>query len=163
MKKFLVSLLTLILALCCAFSVACSIGEEEQGEQGGSQTTYEVTESQFASAFVLVDAPFQVVATEGELGGEVYIAEVNYVPGKIYEKETEGTDVDETYYSKEGNNYYKYVKEDGNWIKLDADSYVNVLEFYNPLVFVAEELELNLSFSDLTFNKETNYLNFEYQ
>ena len=158
MKKFLTLLLSLMLSLSCIGLIACGGEEEGTGEgagntPSGSQVTYTVTEAQFNSAFDIYGAPFQVTATEGE-GADIYTAVVNYVPGKIYEKETDSDGISETYYSKEGDKYFKYVKEDGEWLKLDADSYVNVLEFYNPLVFVADELELNLSFSDLTYNKD---------
>ena len=167
MKKFLVLLLTLMLSVCCAFAVACGdTGNSGSGNGGNNDNTGSgggnnppdplVTESEFNSAMDVTDAPFQVVIVETETDAtgvdDQFTMTVNYNSGKIYWTESYEGMTEEGYYSNEGGTYYKYEKESGVWQKSVSDLYLSCLEYCSPHTVIADELHIDLSYADFTYN-----------
>ncbi len=167
MKKFLVLLLTLMLSVCCAFAVACGdTGSSGTGNGGNNDNTGSgggnnqpdplVTESEFNSAMDVTDAPFQVVIVETETDAagvdDQFTMTVNYNSGKIYWTESYEGMTEEGYYSNEGGTYYKYEKESGVWQKSESDLYLSCLEYCSPHTVIADELHIDLSYADFTYN-----------
>ena len=162
MKKFLVSLLTLMLALCCTFSVACSIGEEGTGDGDGSNGNGAkgptVTESQFNEALTATHTQFMV---EGESilkkNGVVDTNQSNTIKYVIledgYYSQVSGQEV---YFKKVGGEYFGYQHDGTEWTKVPIQQNLydanrdRILTHASPSSVVSS---YGLVYSALTYNE----------
>ncbi len=162
MKKFLVSLLTLMLAICCTFSVACSIGEEGTGDGDGSNGNGAkgptVTESQFNEALTATHTQFMV---EGESilkkNGVVDTNQSNTIKYVIledgYYSQVSGQEV---YFKKVGGEYFGYQHDGTEWTKVPIQQNLydanrdRILTHASPSSVVSS---YGLVYSALTYNE----------